>query len=216
MNAFFNFLKEMFGPVRRFRMSDIGSPYHAHGQGKKLAAGDIGMVVALPWVFENGNPDSRSTAIATAQEIGRRVGYSLISADIAEAAWSTRELPVPTFAQPPSKADLKTFGKALNAKKIMFGSVSWRSSTGQGAASTATVTVHVFDVPSNKVVFTKTNVVGRSNESASDGKIADDILHVPLVQANSNGSTTPQEQRAVQVALSLAFNDWARPALGLH
>jgi hypothetical protein len=214
MNSFFTFLKEMFGPVRRFKMADIGSPYHSHK--RKPVAGDNGMVVALPWVFENGNPDSRSTAIATAEEIGRRAGFALISSDVAEAAWSTRELAAPSFAHPPTKADLKTFGRALNARKVMFGSVSWRSSTGQGAASTATVSVHVFDVPSSKVVFTRSNIVGRSNESAADGKIADDILHVPLIPANSNGSTTPQEQRAVQVALSLAFNDWARPTLGLH
>jgi hypothetical protein len=81
---------------------------------------------------------------------------------------------------------------------------------GPKTISTATVNAYVFDVASNKIVYRKQGVTGRSDERESIYKVAADVLVTPLVSAVSGGPATPREQRAVQIALGTAYRPWVR------
>jgi hypothetical protein len=94
--------------------------------------------------------------------------------------------------------------------------VAWHTrsiwvNAGPKTISTATVSVYVFDVASGKVVYKKTGVAGRSDERSQVLKLALDVLVSPLVTVVSGGPATPQEQRAVQIALGAAYHDWVKP-----
>jgi hypothetical protein len=176
------------------------------------------VAVAYPWAFEKGNKTSRTMAVTTAEEILRKAGYSSIPGDVARSAWVSNKLPEPSYGRLPSRASLKAFGSYLHASKVIYGSISWHTrsiwvNAGPKTISTATADVYVYDVQSGKVVYTKKNVEGRSDEKSNGYKIAADILVTPLVTAVSGGPATPQEQRAVQIALGLAYHSWVRPAV---
>lgn len=175
-----------------------------------------GTAVAYPWVFKKGNVTSRTMAITTAEEIARNAGYSSIPTDIAADAWASHNFPEPTYGRLPSNATLKAFGKALKVSKVVYGSVAWHTrsiwvNAGPKTISTATVSVYVFDVASGKVVYSKKGVQGRSDERSQLVKLALDVVLSPLVTVVSGGPATPQEQRAVQIALALAYRPWVKP-----
>lgn len=175
-----------------------------------------GTAVAYPWVFQRGNDTSRTMAVTSAEEISRKAGFASIPGDVARDAWSSSHLPTPSFGSTPSTASLRAYGHALHTGTVLYGSVSWHTrsiwvNAGPKTISTATVNVYVFDVAANKVVYRKTGVEGRSDEKSNGYKIAADILITPLVTAVSGGPATPQEQRAVQIALGHAYYGWVRP-----
>jgi hypothetical protein len=171
------------------------------------------MAVAYPWVFNNGTGTSRTTAISSADEIGRSIDYASVPDDVAQSAWQNDGLPTPIFGQSPSRASLETFGRGLHAKMVIYGSVSWHTRSiwvdlGPKTISTATVNAYVFNVASDKVVFHGKGV-GRSDEKANGYKIAADVLTGGiLVTGVSGGPATPQEQHAVRVALDKAYQNW--------
>jgi hypothetical protein len=173
------------------------------------------MVVAYPWSFHGGTPTSRKTAIATAAEIGRKANYASIPGDVARHTWRSSDLPRASFGRMPSKASLEAFGKSVHATTVLYGSVSWNTRSiwvnlGPKTISTATANVFVFDVQSNKVIYKKLGVEGRSDETSNGWKVAADVLVTPLVTAVSGGPATPHEQRAVQIALGKAYHAWVR------
>jgi hypothetical protein len=173
------------------------------------------MAVAYPWVFDNGTSTSRTTAVSSADEIGQAADYASIPDDVAKAAWGADGLPTTRFGHMPSRASLETFGSALHAKVVIYGSVSWHTRSiwvnlGPKTISTATVNAYVFDVKTGKVIFRVKGMQGRSDEKSNGYKIAADIvLGTPLVTAVSGGPATPQEQRAVRIALDKAYQNWA-------
>ena len=174
-----------------------------------------GVAVAYPWVFENGTDTARGTATESAERVLHRAHYSSIPSDVAKAAWLSHNLPEPTMDNLPSVESLSAFGKALNAKEVIYGSISWHTRSiwvnlGPKTISTATVDVYVFNVRTGKVVFQNVDVEGRSDEKSNGYKIAADILLTPLVTVVSGGPATPHEQRAVQLALGLAFRPWVQ------
>lgn len=176
-----------------------------------------GMAVAYPWVFENGTPTSRRTAVTTAAEIASKADYASIPGDMARTAWRSDSLPRASFGQMPSRASLEAFGTSVHATTVLYGSVSWDTRSiwvglGPKTISTATVNVFVFDVSSNKVIYKKLGVEGRSDEPENGWKIAADVLVTPLVTVVSGGPATPHEQRAVQIALGKAYHAWVRPS----
>jgi len=178
-------------------------------------SGTESVAVAYPWAFENGTKTSRKTAITSAEEIGRRAGFTSVPAGDARSAWKSNNYPARSFGRLPSKATLEAFGLAVHASKVMYGSVSWHTRSvwvnlGPKTISTATVDVYVFDVSSNKVVFKSLGITARSDEKSNVYKVAADILITPLVTAVSGGPATPQEQRAVQIALGVAYHPWVR------
>ncbi|MES1147275.1 MAG: hypothetical protein ABUL49_00830 [bacterium] len=175
-----------------------------------------GTAVSFPWVFENGTDTARSTAAETGNEILHRAGYASVPLDVAEAAWISHGLRVPTFGHLPTRARLRSFGLALHADKVIYGSVSWHTRSiwvnlGPKTISTAIVDVYVYDVKSGRIAFTRTGVEGRSDETSNNYKVAAAVLFTPLVTAVSGGPATPQEQRAVQIAMGVAYHDWALP-----
>jgi len=174
-----------------------------------------GMAVAYPWVFQKGHDTSKTTATTSVEEILSKANYAPISHEAASAAWASSKLPTPSFGHLPSTASLLKFGKAVRASKVLYGSVSWHTRSiwvnlGPKTISTATVSVYVFDVASGKVVFKKLGILGRSDEKSNGYKIAAAILITPLVTAVSGGPATPQEQRAVQIALGKAYAPWVK------
>jgi len=99
---------------------------------------------------------------------------------------------------------------------VLCGSVSWHTRSiwvklGPKTISTATVNVYVVDVFTGTNVYEKHDVEGRSDEKDGALKIAGDILLTPLVSAVSGGPAAPREERALQIAMSRALYDWAKP-----
>lgn len=178
--------------------------------------GDMkGMVVAYPWVFQDGTHTSRMTAITTAEEIGRKADYSSIPHDIARTNWRSGGFPTASFGHMPSRTTLAAFGRSVHATTVLYGSVAWHTRSiwvnlGPKTISTATVNVYVFDVDSGKVIYRKLGVEGRSDEKSDGWKVAADVLITPLVTAVSGGPATPREQRAVQIAMGKAYHVWVR------
>lgn len=175
-----------------------------------------GTAVAYPWAFRKGNRTARTLAIQTVEEIAQRVGFSTIPVDVAQATWAKRKLRGPVYGQLPSRSTLQAYGRALGAKRVLYGSIAWHTRSiwvnlGPKTISTATVDVYVLDVASGKILFQNKKVQGRSDEKSNGFKIAADILISPLVTAVSGGPATPQEQRAVQIALAMAYRKWVNP-----
>jgi|SRR5579862_4777951 len=190
-------------------------PAMASGPASAPKARQGSIAVAYPWAFENGTTTSRRTAITSAEEIGRKAGYASVPAAEARSAWKSNNYPARSFGHLPSKATLESYGLATHASEVMYGSVSWHTRSvwvnlGPKTISTATVDVYVFDVRANKVVFKSLGITGRSDEKSNVYKVAADILITPLVTAVSGGPATPQEQRAVQIALGVAYHPWVR------
>lgn len=176
------------------------------------------MAVAYPWVFQKGNRTARTRAVSTAEEIARKADYASIPNDVAMATWSRLKLPTPSYGNLPSRATLSKFAKALHATKVVYGSVSWHTrsiwvNAGPKTISTATVSAYVYDLASNSVTYSRTGIKGRSDEKSNGYKIAAAILITPLVTAVSGGPATPQEQRAVQIALGNAYSPWVNPTV---
>lgn len=175
-----------------------------------------GTAVAYPWAFKKGNRTARTLAIQTVEEIAQRVGFTTIPVDVAQGNWEKRKLKAPVYRQLPSRATLQAYGRSLNANRVLYGSIAWHTRSiwvnlGPKTISTATVDVYVLDVASGKILFQNRKVQGRSDEKSNGYKIAADILITPLVTAVSGGPATPQEQRAVQIALALAYRKWVNP-----
>ena len=172
-----------------------------------------GMAAAYPWSFEKGNDTSRTMAMSTAEEILRKANYASVPRDLAAKVWVSENLPKPAFGEIPTDASLEAYGKALHVDKILFGQVSWDTrsiwvNAGPKTVSTATVTVYVFDVAENKVVYTRKDKEGRSDEKSDGWKLAADVVLTPLVTVVSGGPAPPHEQRAVQIALGKALHAW--------
>lgn len=141
---------------------------------------------------------------------------SAIPGVAAEAAWASHNFPAQSFGRMPTYSALRTIVKDLHASELLFGSAPWHTrsiwvNAGPKTILIAAVNVFVFDVASGKVVYKKSGVVGRSDEKSVIYKLALDVLLSPLVTAVSGGPATPQEQRAVQIALGLAYRNWVRP-----
>lgn len=188
----------------------------ASQQDSRPATALKGTAVAYPWAFKKGNRTARTLAIQTVEEIAQRVGFSTIPVDVAQATWEKRKLRGPVYGQLPSRSTLQAYGRSLGAKRVLYGSIAWHTRSiwvnlGPKTISTATVDVYVLDVASGKILFQNRKVQGRSDEKSNGYKIAADILITPLVTAVSGGPATPQEQRAVQIALALAYRKWVNP-----
>lgn len=180
-----------------------GAPTPAAGLQQKTR----GMAVAYPWVFKKGTGTARTTVLKTSSEILRRAGYASIPGDVAKKAWKQGT------SRLPSRSSLRSYAKGLDATAVLYGSVSWHTrsiwvNAGPKTISTATVDAYVYDTKKGKVVYSKRGITGRSDEKSNGYKIAAAILFTPVVTAVSGGPATPQEQRAVQIALALAYNDW--------
>lgn len=180
-----------------------------------------GMAVAYPWAFSKGTKTARTTAIKTVEELIRRANYASVPGTTAASAWSATGYQMPVAGRMPTRAALKAYGAKTRANQILYGSVTWRTRSiwvnlGPKTISTATVNAYVYDVRQNKVVFRNRNVTGRSDEKSNGYKVAAAVLLTPVVTAVSGGPATPQEQRAVQIALGLAFRAWVTPYLSIR
>jgi len=180
-----------------------------------------GTAVAYPWAFKKGTKTARITAVKTVEELIRRANYASVPGTTAASAWSAIRYKMPVVGSMPTRAALRAFGAKTRANQILYGSVTWRTRSiwvnlGPKTISTATVNAYVYDVRQNKVVFQNRNVSGRSDEKSNGYKVAAALLLTPIVTAVSGGPATPQEQRAVQIALGLAFRGWVTPYLSIR
>ncbi len=187
----------------------------AIGAAQGQAARKAGTAVCYPWSYAKGTDTAQTTAQATVEHLARREGYASIPLDVAKSAWDKMGSAHPKAGAIPSAAALKAFGKRMGADIVMYGSVKWHTRSiwvniGPKTISTATVNAYVFDVKSGKVIYKKTGVEGRSDEKSNAWKVAGAILVTPLVTAVSGGPMTPQQQRAVQIAMALAYQGWLK------
>jgi hypothetical protein len=174
-----------------------------------------GVVAVYPWSFQNGDMTSHDFAMHVADEIARKAGFTTVSPREARETWNRTDGHDPAWGHSAEARDLEAYGKAVGASEVMFGDVTWNTRSiwvglGPKTVSTATVDAFVFDVPSNKIIYSKQNVHGRSDERENDIKIVAAVFISPLVTFVSGGPKTPQEKRAVQIALGRAYHDWVR------
>lgn len=171
---------------------------------------------AYPWSFRRGTDTARETAMTTIEEIIHKAGFSAIPRDTALSTWSDHYAE-PTYGRAPSRKTLLAYGRALKVDRVLYGSISWHTrsiwvNAGPKTISTATLTAYVLDIASGQVVYSRGGVVGRSDERASNLKIAAAVLFTPIVTAVSGGPATPREEKAVQIALALAYRSWVEKA----
>lgn len=189
----------------------VASAFTASAQ----SATSKGTAVAYPWSYSKGTDTAQATAQATVEHLARREGYSSVPLDVAKKAWTDLKLPDPSLGRMPTAANLRALARKVNASVVLYGSVKWHTRSiwvdlGPRTISTATANVYVFDVKTGKTTYKKTGVEGRSDEKANTLKIIGAILVTPLVTAVSGGPMTPQQERAVQIALARAYQGWLK------
>lgn len=176
-----------------------------------------GSAVVYPVVYsrDSGSKGSRETGVQAVSEALQKAGYTLISEAVATNTWERLRLPSPSAARPAKLSDIVRFGKEVKARYVVgpvfdFHSRSIWVDLGPKTISTATVSVAITDVRSRKVAYSKKNVQARSDEKFDPVKAGADILLTPLVTVVSGGPKTPHEQRAVQIAVVKALQDWVK------
>jgi hypothetical protein len=175
--------------------------------------------VIYPIVFSHhsGTKTSRETGVGAVREALQKGGFTLISEAVARNTWQRLRLPKPTTASAARTEDLVRFGTAVNARYVVtpiffFHSRSIWVDLGPRTVSTATVGIAITDVSDGKVVYTRSDVEGRSDEKFNLLEAGADILVTPLATVVSGGPKTPHEQRAVQIAVVKALKDWVKPS----
>ncbi|MBM3493477.1 MAG: hypothetical protein FJX72_04020 [Armatimonadetes bacterium] len=178
-----------------------------------------GSAVIHPVVFSrnSGAKGSRATALKAVREALQKAGYTLVSDTVAANTWKRLRLPAPTVGSQARAKDLARFGKAAGARYVVapvfgFHSRSIWVDLGPKTVSAATVGIVITDTQTGNAIYTRKNVQGRSDEKFDPVKAGADILVSPLVTVVSGGPKTPQEQRAVQIAVAKALKDWVKPA----
>lgn len=169
--------------------------------------------VTCPWLFDAGTPTSRNTAITSLGEACQKNGYSLISTSKAEATYKAMGIPMLSAVDGPKTSQLVQFGKKVGANYVVYGMISWHTRSiwvgaGPKTISTCTIDANVLDVSTGKVTYSKKGIEARSDEKENAVKLAAAVLITPLVTAVSGGPQTPQEQRAVQIAIARTFTNW--------
>jgi hypothetical protein len=174
-----------------------------------------GTVVVYPVVYnrDSGSKGSREAAVQAVGEALQKAGYTLISDTVAENTWKKMEIAFPLSGKAASLESIVRFGKEIKAQYVVapafdFYSRSFWVVLGPRTVSNATVDVVITDVDNGRVAYARQNILGRSDEKADVVKAVADVLVTPLVTVVSGGPKTPQEQRAVRIAVAKAFRDW--------
>lgn len=178
-------------------------------------ASSKGTVAVWPWTFDKGTDTARNTAVETVREIAEKSGYQTVSK---QRAFAVAKNLSPTIAYRngnPIKSDLRRYAKAVGANLVVYGTVKWHTrsiwvGSGPKTISTATANVYAYDARQNRIVYSKRGIVGRSDEKENTLKVVGSVILTPMVTAVSGGPATPREQRAVQIALGRAYQNWVR------
>jgi hypothetical protein len=180
-----------------------------------------GTVVVFPLIFSHngGDETSRNTGRMAVNETLQKGGYTLIPAGLGESAWKHLGYAMPTADDPAKRTDLARLGTELKARYVVSAVINFHTRSiwvdlGPRTVSSATVDIVITDAADDKTVYTRTDIVGRSDEKFDLAKAGADLLISPLVTIVSGGPKTPHEQRAVQIAVAKAMRDWARPEDG--
>jgi len=174
-----------------------------------------GTVVIYPVVYNrnSGAKGSREAGVQAVAEALQKAGYTLISDTVAENTWKRMEMVLPSTDKPASLDNIVRFGKEIKARYVVapafdFYSRSFWVLLGPRTVSNATVDVIITDVETGTVAYTKQGIRARSDEKADVIKGVADVLVTPFVTVVSGGPKTPQEQRAVRIAVAKALKDW--------
>ena len=176
-----------------------------------------GFAVVYPIVYsrDSGTKTSRETAVRAVQEALLKARYTLRSNTVAANTWKQLRIPPPATGKPSTRSEIVRFGNAMKARYVVasvfdFHSRSIWVNMGPKTVSTATVGITIMDTKYKKIVYRKKNIKGRSDEKTNTLKIVADVLISPLVTVVSGSPKTPQEQRAVQIAVAKALKGWVK------
>ena len=174
-----------------------------------------GTVVIYPVVYNrnSGAKGSREAGVQAVSEALQKAGYTLISDTVAENTWKRMEIVMTTTGKPASLENIVRFGKEIKAQYVVAPAFDFYSRSiwvvlGPRTVSNATVDVVITDIENAKVAYTRQDILGRSDEKGDVIKGVADVLVTPLVTVVSGGPKTPQEQRAVRIAVAKALKDW--------
>ena len=162
-----------------------------------------------PWRFVNGDRTSRTMVYDTIGKILDHHVFNVITQDSVDHHFGS------TFdGRRPSLAELAQNAAALQANDAVFGKASWHTrsiwvGTGPKTISTATIELFVYSAKKGTITYQQKGT-GRSDEKELVLKDLADVIVTPFVTVVSGGPATPQEQRAVQIAIGRAFRPWVR------
>ena len=171
-----------------------------------------GTAVVWPIVYSDntGTKTARSTGVQSVDQALQKGGYTLVPENVAASNWKSLHIPAPATGAPATTAEIVKFGRDVHATYVVapvfhFHTRSIWVNVGPRTVSTALVSVTITNTKTGKVVYRKVNVKGRSDAKNSILKDVGDVLVTPLVTVVSGGPKTPEEQRAVQIAVAFAM-----------
>lgn len=177
-----------------------------------------GTAVVWPIVYSDntGTKTARSTGVQSVDQALQKGGFTLVPENVAASTWKSMHIPAPATGAPATTAEIVRFGRAVHTTYVVapvfhFHTRSIWVNVGPRTVSTALVGVTITDTKTGKVVYRKVNVKGRSDAKNSILKDVGDVLVTPLVTVVSGGPKTPEEQRAVQIAVAYAMQAWVHP-----
>jgi hypothetical protein len=180
-------------------------------------------VAIIPWNFRGGTPGAVETARRTIDGFFDRAGYDRISTSKVDNAWPHRHRLVgsesETMPEMPTDDALRHIGHDLGANMVCVGDVSWHTRSiwvalGPKTKSTCTLSMKLMNLDNNATVLSDKDLVVDDTAEESGFQTAAGILTGGLVTIVSGGPETPHQQRAVQVALSQAFEPWLEGVIG--
>lgn len=183
----------------------------------------IHRVAIIPFVYRGGTQTAVDTARDTVDKFFDRAGYDRLSTNRIESVWAPNTVLFGDenayMPRLPSEQAMRRIGRELNADLVVAGEVRWHTrpiwvSLGPKTKSTAYVSIRMVALGDHPPITLNVHEVeGNDTEEESGFKTAAGILTGGLVTVVSGGPETPHEQRAVQIALSRAFEPWLEGAI---
>ena len=181
-------------------------------------------VVIIPFAYRGGTDSARETARETVDKFFEQAGYDRITINKDDIPWTANENLVGNENDPlprmPSERVMRHIGEVEHADLVVAGEVYWHTRSiwvSLGPKTKATAYVNLRMVALGDHAPTTLNVhdiAGSDTDEESAFATAASILTGGLVTIVSGGPETPHQQRAVQIALSRAFEPWLEGAIG--
>jgi hypothetical protein len=179
-------------------------------------------VAILPIVFRGGTVTAMRTARDTIDRFFDHAGYDEISVRrIRQSFRPYVELVGPEqdgLPRLPSDGEMRRVGQSLGATLVCAAEISWHTrsvwvSLGPKTKSTCTINLKMIDMAHGDQVLSEHDVTADDTAEESGFATAAGIITGGLVTVVSGGPETPHQQRAVQIALSKAFEPWLEGAI---
>jgi hypothetical protein len=203
-------------------LSRLALAQDAPTQTKPTQAAALGVqtIAVMPWNMTKGTDGAKRTARDFLGQVLPKMNLEPIPEARCLAAWrEVTKSDYPAEGPLPSAAQMLEAGKLLDVDFVMAGSASWHSraiwiSLGPKTKSTCTVNVRVVDVRKEVVPVDVKDLKMDSTAKEDTLKALGTVFVSTLFTFVSGGPKTPHEQRAGQLAIAKALDQWAGQRMG--